>query len=63
MYSTWNPEAIAKYGEGYQYRMLFAFIYMWQLIALFFLSRVKMQGKELSDEELDDLRTKYADAD
>ena len=63
LYSTWNPEAIAKYGEGYQYRMLFAFIYMWQLIALFFLSRVKMQGKELSDEELDDLRTKYADAD
>ena len=64
VYSTLNPEAIAKYGAGYQYRMLFVFIYLWQLIALFFLSRVKMdQTKELSNEELHELREKYADAD
>ena len=63
-YSMLNPEAIAKYGQGYQYRTLFVFIYVWQLIALFFLSRVKMdQHKELSSQELEDLRMKYADND
>ena len=62
LYAQVFPERIQLYGAGYQYRMLFFYVLMWQLIALLFISRVKKgESEEFTRSHLKDLSEQYGD--
>jgi len=62
MYSQIYPERIQLYGSGYQYRMLFFYVLIWQLIALLFISRVKKgESEEFTKSHLKNLAEQYGD--
>ncbi len=64
IYTRLNPQKMAKFGMGYQYRMLFVFVLTWQIIALFFISQVKSKEKRnLTKDEIRELQLKYAGED
>ncbi len=43
LYVALNPDKIALYGQGYQYRILFVFVLVWQLVALVLITQVKVR--------------------
>lgn len=64
LYVHFNPDKIAYFGQGYQYRMLFVFVLVWQLVALAFLSRVKRQNiPQLDKGKIKSLQEQFADVD
>ncbi|MCF2140275.1 MAG: MFS transporter [Candidatus Lokiarchaeota archaeon] len=64
LYVHLNPDKIAYYGLGYQYRMLFVFVLVWQLVALAFLSRVKREKiPQLDRTKIKNLQEKFAEID
>ena len=62
MYTQIFPGRIQLYGSGYQYRMLFFYVLIWQLIALLFISRVKKgESEEFTKTHLKNLAEQYGD--
>jgi len=62
LYTQVFPEKIQLYGAGYQYRMLFFYVLMWQLIALLFISKVKKgESEEFTKTHLKDLAEQYGE--
>jgi len=62
LYAQVFPERIQLYGAGYQYRMLFFYVLMWQLIALLFISKVKKgESEEFTKSHLKDLAEQYGE--
>ena len=62
IYVALYPDKIALYGQGYQYRMLFAFVLIWQLIALVFLTQVKGKNiHHLDRAKINSLQQEFSD--
>ena len=63
LYIALYPQNIARYGVGYQYRMLFFFVLIWQIFAIILMFGVKgSKNEELNKTAIKDLQEKYADS-
>jgi MFS family permease len=60
LYKSLNPQQMIKFGFGYQYRMLFVFVLVWQLIALLCISRVQVhKEKNFSKDEIQKIQLEH----
>ncbi|MHA1673884.1 MAG: MFS transporter, partial [Promethearchaeota archaeon] len=62
LYVALYPEKITQYGQGYQYRILFIFVLIWQLVALILITQVKVKNiHHLDRDKINSLQQEYND--
>ncbi|MHA1646246.1 MAG: MFS transporter [Promethearchaeota archaeon] len=63
-YKQLFPDRIIQFGEGYQYRMLFFYVFVWQIVALILMAWVRVDKKKiLSKDEIKNLRDQFGEDD